>query len=187
MRCAISIGSILTRGLTGLALVVLWTVSARADTLRVVTDRSIIWSAQTGIPIALTQVRKDAILTDARRVGDWWEVALPAGASGTEGGVVRVGYIRASQVTVEATGPVRRPPPSTDPLPILAVAGQPQPPVASPGAPPATLRPRTAFLDVSGGYAVRKRPFAAPRRVSGHVCRSRQHRRRLRHRIRLAD
>jgi len=143
----------LWRGLAALAVVLLGAIPLRADTLRVVIDRSIIWSAQTGIPIAMTQVRKDAILTDARRVGDWWEVALPAGSSGTEGGIVRVGYIRASQVTVESTGPVRRPPPQEDPLPILAIAGQPPPAVKQAQTPPVGARPRTTFLDISGGYA----------------------------------
>ena len=153
MRRPTLVRATVARGLAGLALVLLGTTTARAYTLRVVIDRSIVWSAQTGIPIALTQVRKDAILTDARRVGDWWEVALPAGSSGTEGGVVRVGYIRASQVTVESVGPVRRPPPVTDPLPILAIAGQPPPSAAPTPRAPSASRPRTTFLDVSGGYA----------------------------------
>ena len=87
---------------------------ARADTIRVITERAIIWSTPTGVAVVLNQVQRDTVLMDARRVGDWHEVELPPGSSGADvpvapGSRPRVGHIRAFQVRVEAVAPVTRP------------------------------------------------------------------------------
>jgi hypothetical protein len=117
---------------------------ARADTIRVITERAIIWSTPTGVAVVLNQVQRDTVLMDARRVGDWYEVELPPGSSGADvpvapGSRPRVGYIRAFQVRVEAVAPVTRPA-----TPTTAQAQTAQRPVSQPE--------KTAFLNIGAGY-----------------------------------
>jgi hypothetical protein len=119
---------------------------ARADTIRVITDRAIIWSTPTGVAVVLNQVPRDTVLMEARRTGDWFEVELPPGSSGADvpvapGSRPRVGYIRAFQVRVESVAPVTRP--ATAPNPAQAQAAQ---------RPVPRQREKTAFLDIGAGY-----------------------------------
>jgi opacity protein-like surface antigen len=119
---------------------------ARADTIRVITERAIIWSTPTGVAVVLNQVPRDTVLMEARRVGDWFEVELPPGSSGADvpvapGSRPRVGYIRAFQVRVEAVAPVTRPAPPTAPAQAQG-AQRPLP----------RAREKTAFLNIGGGY-----------------------------------
>lgn len=132
------------RALAALAILLVATV-ARADTIRIITDRAIIWSTPTGVAVVLNQVPRDTVLMEARRIGDWYEVELPPGSSGADvpaapGSRPRVGYIRAFQVRVETVAPVTRPA-----TPTTAQAQTAQRPV---------LREpeKTAFLNIGAGY-----------------------------------
>jgi opacity protein-like surface antigen len=131
------------RALPALAILLVATV-ARADTIRVITERAIIWSTPTGVPVVLNQVPRDTVLTEARRIGDWYEVELPPGSSGADvpaapGSRPRVGYIRAFQVRVETVAPVTRP---------ATPAAQAQAAQRS-----ALQEPeKTAFLNIGAGY-----------------------------------
>lgn len=131
------------RALPALAILLVATV-ARADTIRVITDRAIIWSTPTGVAVVLNQVPRDTVLMEARRIGDWYEVELPPGSSGADvpaapGSRPRVGYIRAFQVRVETVAPVTRPA-----TPTTAQAQTARP----------VLREseKTAFLNIGAGY-----------------------------------
>jgi hypothetical protein len=116
-----------------------------ADTIRVITERAIIWSTPTGVPVVLNQVTRDTLLMEARRIGDWYEVELPPGSSGADvptapGARPRVGYIRAFQVRVESVAPVTRP--------VTPAASQAQ----TARRPTLQAREKTAFLNVGAGY-----------------------------------
>ena len=118
-------------------LLLLGTSSAFADTIRVTVDRALVWTRPSGVSIVITQLTKDTTIEAVRRVGDWYEVVLPAGVFGPE---TRTGYISASQVVLEAVGPpsarTTRPAPSRE-----TIARQPQPP-----------RQHTGFFNIDGGY-----------------------------------
>jgi opacity protein-like surface antigen len=134
---------IVARALPALAFLLVATV-ARADTIRVITERAIIWSTPTGVAVVLNQVPRDTVLMEARRIGDWYEVELPPGSSGADvpaapGSRPRVGYIRAFQVRVEAVAPVTRP------APTAAQAQAAQRPVLR-------GQEKTAFLNIGAGY-----------------------------------
>jgi opacity protein-like surface antigen len=131
------------RALPALAILLVATV-ARADTIRVITERAIIWSTPTGVPVVLNQVPRDTVLTEARRIGDWYEVELPPGSSGADvpaapGSRPRVGYIRAFQVRVETVAPVTRPatPTTAQAQTARTVLREPE---------------KTAFLNIGAGY-----------------------------------
>lgn len=85
----------------GVLCAVLIASSAYADTVRVTVDRALIWNKPDGISIVLSQVTKDTVLLVRRRVGDWFEVVLPAGSARDSRDF---GYIRASQVLFEPGG-----------------------------------------------------------------------------------
>jgi opacity protein-like surface antigen len=82
----------------GVLAAVLIAAIAHADTVRVTADRALIWNSPGGVSVVLTQVAKGTSLQMRRRVGDWFEVVLPAGSARD---MRDVGYIRASQVVVE--------------------------------------------------------------------------------------
>ena len=107
--------------------------TAHADTVRVVADRTLIWSSPSGVSVILNQASKDTVLDVVRRVNDWYEVVLPPASSGSV-----VGYVLASQVTIASTGP-----PSAR---AAAAARRAVPP------PPARTSERTSFLNLSGAY-----------------------------------
>src|SRR4029434_4210134 len=144
--CELSLGRAgidLARACPGLAILLVATV-ARADTIRVITDRAIIWSTPTGVAVVLNQVSRDTVLMEARRIGDWYEVELPPGSSGADvpaapGSRPRVGYIRAFQVRVETVAPVTRPATSTTAQAQIA-----RPVLREPE--------KTAFLNIGAGY-----------------------------------
>lgn len=131
---------------TCLVLAILLVASgAGADTIRVITERAIIWSTPTGVAVVLNQVARDTVLMEARRVGDWFEVELPPGSSGADvpaapGSRPRVGYIRAFQVRVETVAPVARPATSS---PAQAQTAQ---------RPVVREQEKTAFLNIGAGY-----------------------------------
>jgi opacity protein-like surface antigen len=112
--------------------------TAGADTVRVVTDRALIWNSPSGVAVILTQVSKDAVLEVVRRVGDWYEVVLPPASSGSS---QSVGYVLASQVTIASSGP------RSDRAEAAARRAAPPPRPARTGAATAG---RTAFLNLSG-------------------------------------
>lgn len=88
--------------LTTLALTVLVTATAGADTVRVIADRAPVWNKPSGVSVVLTQLPRGTVVDVVGRTGDWYEIVLPVrpGAGGD-----RPGFIRASHVAIEASGP----------------------------------------------------------------------------------
>jgi hypothetical protein len=84
-----------------LALLLLASSAAFADTVTVTADEALIWNHPSGVSYVVTQIAKDTTLDVIRHLGDWYEVVLPPGAS-TE----KSGFVRASQVTLDSTGPM---------------------------------------------------------------------------------
>jgi hypothetical protein len=113
--------------------------TAGADTVRVVTDRALIWNSPSGVAVILTQVSKDAVLEVVRRVDDWYEVVLPPASSGSS---QSVGYVLASQVTIASSGP------RSDRAEAAARRAAPPPRPARTGA----AATRTAFFNLSGTF-----------------------------------
>lgn len=74
------------------------TSSAFADTVRVFSDRALVWTRPSGVSVVITQLKKDDVVEVVRRTGDWYEVRLPSGTLGLE---TRTGYVLASQVVLD--------------------------------------------------------------------------------------
>lgn len=93
--------------------------TALADTVRVATDRALVWTSPGGVSIVAAQLARDTVADVVRHVGDWFEIVIPAGGSAVPS---RTGFVSASQVVVQSVGPrpanaarlaagPRRPPP----------------------------------------------------------------------------
>lgn len=119
------------RCLLSLALLLLVTSSAFADTIRVTVDRALVWTRPSGVAVVITQLRRDETAEVVRRVGAWYEIVVPTGTFNAE---FRTGFISASQVVVETVGP-----PSAE----VTRATTPAPPQR-----PRT--PGTSFLNIDG-------------------------------------
>ena len=106
--------------------------AAFADTVKITTDRALVWNRPDGVAVVITQLKKGDTVEVVRRVGGWYQIIVPAPALSLE---VRTGYISATQVAVDAAGG-----PSAQVL--AARAGPPKPrPKQTPG---------TSFFNIDG-------------------------------------
>jgi hypothetical protein len=115
-----------------LALLLGATPRAYADTVRVITERALVWTSPRGVSVVVTQLNKDAIVEVVQKVGDWYEIVLPRSVASPQS---RTGYIRVSQVVVETVGP-----PSAQAARV------------TPASAPRSPRRRPAIVNIDGGY-----------------------------------
>lgn len=83
-----------------LILVIAFAALASADTGRVLVNGALVWRGP-GTGPAFTQLGLGTTVEIVRRVGDWYEIVLPASS-----GPVRIGYVRATQIDVVQRGPL---------------------------------------------------------------------------------
>lgn len=86
-----------------LALVLFSSAEAFADTVRVTVERALVYSSSSGV-VVLAQLPRGTIVEAIRRTGDWYAIVLPV--QPIINSPDRAGFIRTSQVAVEATGPM---------------------------------------------------------------------------------
>jgi hypothetical protein len=137
----------LVLSILGVLCAMLFAKSAHADTVRVIVDRALIWNRPDGVSIVLSQVTKGTVLQVQRRVGDWFEVVLPAGSARDNRDF---GYIRASQVVFEPGGVLPDAPPSglppREPTPVAPTPSPAQRPR------PGSRSSKTTFINIDGAY-----------------------------------
>lgn len=117
--------------LLSLALLLLVTSGAFADTVKVTVDRALVWSRPSGVAVVITQLMRNDTAEVVRRVGGWYEIVVPTGTLGAE---FRTGFIVASQVVIDTVGP-----PSAD---VLRAT--------TPAPPQRPTTPGTSFLNIDG-------------------------------------
>jgi opacity protein-like surface antigen len=115
-----------------LLLVLVASAAAFADTVKVTTDRALVWSRPEGVAVVITQLKKGDTVEVVRRVGGWYEIIVPAPALSLE---VRTGYISASQVAVDSVG-------GPSALVLAAKSGPPRPRPSQ--------KPGTSFFNIDG-------------------------------------
>ena len=75
---------------------------ALADTVRVTTDRALVWSDPSGVAVVVTQLLRNDTADVIRKIDGWYEIIVPTGALSGE---IRTGFILASQVVVDSVAP----------------------------------------------------------------------------------
>jgi hypothetical protein len=121
------------RGLPGLGLalafVLVAAASARADTIKITTDRALVWSRPNGV---VTQLKRNDTVDVVRKLNGWYQIIVPGNSMSTE---IRVGYVSATQAAIDTVGP-----PSALAQRVLSA-----PPEIRPLGPPGT-----SFFNISG-------------------------------------
>ena len=120
------------RHVLAVLLVLVTSAAAFADTVKVITDRALVWNRPDGVAVVITQLKRGDTVEVIRRVKGWYEIVVPPPALSLE---VRTGYISASQVAVDSVGGPSSP----------ALAAQSRPPRPRP---PQT--PGTSFFNIDG-------------------------------------
>ena len=117
----------------GLALLLLLGSSAAAiaDTIKITTDRALVWNKPNGVAVVITQLKRDETVEVVRKLNGWYEIIVPGNSMSTE---VRIGYVSASQAVIETVGP-----PSTYVQRATTVAPRPRP-----------TKPGTSFFNIDG-------------------------------------
>jgi len=105
----------------GLALLLLLGSSAAAfaDTIKITTDRALVWNKPNGVAVVITQLKRDETVEVVRKLNGWYEIIVPGNSMSTE---VRIGYVSASQAVIDTVGP-----PSTYVQRATTVAPRPRP------------------------------------------------------------
>ena len=125
--------------------VLLIAASAFAESVRVTTDRTNIWTAPNGTAGVIAVVDRDTVLEVKGRQGRWLVVDDPTNPG-------RTGYILAAQTVPDEGRPLPAAPGASTPMPA---AGPPQPPTPAPRTPTARTSPPP-------------RPSPRPSRAPGH-------------------
>jgi opacity protein-like surface antigen len=113
-------------------LLLITSAAAFADTVKVTTDRALVWSRPDGVAVVITQLKKGDTVEVVRRAGGWYEIIVPAPALSLE---IRTGFISATQVVVDTVG-------GPSALVLAARSGPPKPrPTKTPG---------TSFFNIDG-------------------------------------
>jgi hypothetical protein len=118
--------------LAALVVMLVTSAAAFADTVKVTTDRALVWSRPSGVAVVITQLKKGDTVEVVRRVGGWFEIIVPASPLSLE---VRTGFISATQVVVDTVG--------GSSAPVLAAR-------AAPPKPRIRQAPGTSFLNING-------------------------------------
>ena len=84
-----------------LLLVLLTSSAAFADTIKITTDRALVWSRPNGVAVVITQLKRDDTVEVVRKLNGWYEIIVPGNSMSTE---VRTGYVSATQAVVDSVG-----------------------------------------------------------------------------------
>ena len=76
--------------------------AAWADTIKITTDRALVWSRPNGVAVVITQLRRDDTVEVVRKLNGWYQIIVPGNSMSTE---VRTGYVSATQAVVDTVGP----------------------------------------------------------------------------------
>jgi len=114
-----------------LLLVLVSSAAAFADTIKITTDRALVWNKPNGVAVVITQLKRDDTVEVVRKLNGWYEIIVPGNSMSTE---VRVGYVSASQAVVDSVGP-----PSAYVRRATTVAPRPRP-----------TKPGTSFFNIDG-------------------------------------
>src|SRR6478735_8308878 len=85
-----------------LLLVLVSSAAAFADTIKITTDRALVWNRPSGVAVVITQLKRDDTVEVVRRLNGWYEIIVPGNSMSTE---VRIGYVSASQAVVDTVAP----------------------------------------------------------------------------------
>jgi len=85
-----------------LMLVLITGSAALADTIKITTDRALVWNRPNGVAVVITQLKRDDIVEVVRKLNGWYEIIVPGNSMSTE---VRTGYVSASQAVIDSVGP----------------------------------------------------------------------------------
>lgn len=114
-----------------LLLVLVSSAAAFADTIKITTDRALVWNKPNGVAVVITQLKRDDTVEVVRKLNGWYEIIVPGNSMSTE---VRIGYVSASQAVVDTVGP-----PSTYVRRATTAAPRPRP-----------TKPGTSFFNIDG-------------------------------------
>jgi opacity protein-like surface antigen len=84
-----------------LMLLLLSSAAAFADTIKITTDRALVWNRPSGVAVVITQLKRGDVVEVVRRLNGWYEIIVPAPALSVE---VRTGFVSASQAAVDSVG-----------------------------------------------------------------------------------
>jgi opacity protein-like surface antigen len=114
-----------------LLLVLVSSAAAFADTIKITTDRALVWNRPSGVAVVITQLKRDDTVEVVRRLNGWYEIIVPGNSMSTE---VRIGYVSASQAVVDTVAP---------PSAFARLATAPPPRIRS-------TKPGTSFFNIDG-------------------------------------
>jgi hypothetical protein len=83
-------------------LLLVTSAAAFADTVKITTDRALVWSRPSGVAVVITQLRRDDTVEVVRKLNGWYQIIVPGNSMSTE---VRTGYISATQAVIDTVGP----------------------------------------------------------------------------------
>ena len=115
-----------------LILVLLSSAVVFADTVKITTDRALVWSRPSGVAVVITQLKRGDTVEVVRRLNGWYEIIVPAPALSLE---VRTGFISATQAVVDTVG-------GPSALVLAARTGPPRPRRSE--------KPGTSFFNIDG-------------------------------------
>jgi opacity protein-like surface antigen len=124
-------GSMAKKGLLALLLVLVTSAAAFADTIKITTDRALVWSRPSGVAVVITQLKKGDTVEVVRKLNGWYQIIVPGNSMSTE---VRTGYVSATQAVVDSVGP---------PSPSVRLATTTPPKIRS-------TKPGTSFFNIDG-------------------------------------
>lgn len=93
---------LITRFGLALLLVLGSSAAAFADTIKITTDRALVWNKPNGVAVVITQLKRDDTVEVVRKLNGWYEIIVPGNSMSTE---VRIGYVSVSQAVVDTVGP----------------------------------------------------------------------------------
>ena len=94
--------SMIKQGLLALSLVLVMSAVAVADTIKITTDRALVWNRPSGVAVVITQLKRGDTVEVVRKLNGWYEIVVPGNSMSTE---IRTGYVSASQAAIDSVGP----------------------------------------------------------------------------------
>jgi opacity protein-like surface antigen len=92
----------INKGLLALLVVLVTSAAAFADTIKITTDRALVWSRPSGVAVVITQLKRGDTVEVVRKLNGWYQIIVPGNSMSTE---IRTGYVSATQAVVDSVGP----------------------------------------------------------------------------------
>ena len=70
--------------LLALTLVLISSAAAFADTIKITTDRALVWNRPSGLAVVITQLKRDDTVEVVRKLNGWYEIIVPGNSMSTE-------------------------------------------------------------------------------------------------------